>query len=68
MLSIVLMQDFGWAQLTLIYLVSLGMLIFFIEFQPLDSRYDNNYEIFNEFCVLMLTYTAISFTNFGPDP
>ena len=37
-------------------------------FKPLESRYANWIETFNEACVLILSNIAICYTDFVPDP
>ena len=37
-------------------------------YQPFETKFGNNIEVFNEACILVFTYYAICFTDFVLDP
>ena len=44
------------------------MLILLLCYEPLESKYANRLETFDEVCILCLSYIAMCFTDFVPDP
>ena len=45
-----------------------GIMMFIQWYQPLESKFANRLETFNEVCILCLSYHAMCFTDFVPDP
>ena len=57
-----------WGQIAQQVFFAIGMIIFIQHYQPYESKFANRMETFNEVCVLCLTYIAMCFTEFVPDP
>ena len=66
--SIIFFDDFVWGQLALILFFSVRMIILIQWYQPYSTKYSNRLETFNEVCILCLTYIAMCYTDFVPDP
>lgn len=54
-------------QFTLLIAVSLGYLSFLYGTRPLETKYDNMVEAFNEECMLLLLYAMMMMTQFVPE-
>ena len=44
---------------------SILSLIYVAYFRPFENRFDNNKEIFNEICILIVSYSLFIFTDFS---
>ena len=64
--SALLMRDLLWGQLTIQIYISLGMCALIQWLRPLESRYANNIETFNEATMILLCYLLLCFTDFVP--
>lgn len=67
-LSAIYLGDFVWGQIQLQLSFALANILFILWCQPYESRFDNIKEALNEAFILCLSYMAISFTDFVPDP
>ena len=67
-MSVIFLEEFVWGQIAIQTFTSLGMMMLIQWHQPFESSFDNKLEVFNELCVLLLTYYAICFTDFILDP
>lgn len=56
----------SWAQAMVIMFMNLFMLIFVGQQKPLSRMFKNRIELFNEFCVLIITIHMICFTEWVP--
>tara|TARA_B110000285_G_scaffold233603_1_gene307901 strand:+ start:418 stop:1257 length:840 start_codon:yes stop_codon:yes gene_type:complete len=56
----------SWAQAMVIMFMNLFMLIFIGQQKPLSRMFKNRIELFNEFCVLIITIHMICFTEWVP--
>jgi len=67
-ISVVTLKDCLWGQIATQNFIALFMVIFLQWFKPLDSKFSNNMETFNECTCLALTYILICFSDFVPEP
>jgi hypothetical protein len=57
----------GWplVQVNLLFIQSLATILYLIHYQPLEGKTFNNLEIFNEGCVLAVTYPVLIFAGYS---
>ena len=61
-------SEYYAVQMLIHILFALGTMNFLLHFKPYESPLINKTEIYNEGCIIILTYLALCFTNFVPDP
>ena len=67
-LTIVFWQEFFWGQVALECLASQTLIILIQWARPLDSKWANNFETFNEVMTLFVLYILMCFSDYVPDP
>ena len=66
-LSILIFQKYLWSQIVTQFVMSFTILFLLQGYSPLESRFENRVEIFNEMCILNMTYMVMLFTDYVPD-
>ena len=66
--SAVYLGELLWAQLAISISVSLVVLGFILDVNPLESPFANQVEFMNELTILILTYGQLHFTDYMPEP
>lgn len=66
--TVLVIRESLFTQLASQNFISLLMLIYLQWYKPLDSKFSNNIETFNEGTIISLTYFLFCFTDFVPDP
>ena len=66
--SVIYLTEFLWGQIAVQLLSTILMIIYLLEFRPLETPFANRMEIMNEVTTLLLTYGLMCFTKFLPDP
>ena len=67
-MTLVFWQDFLWGQVAIQFATSLALLMILQLGQPMESRFANNMETFNEVITLCILYLLMTFSDFVPDP
>ena len=67
-ITLIFWKDFFWGQIAVQLGVSVGLVIFMGWFRPLDTRFANNMEMFNEIITLCALYLMLCFSDFVGDP
>ena len=65
-LSAIFWKEFFWGQVALQYAICTAMIIFLQWSEPLDTKFDNRLETFNECVTVVILYLMMSFTEFVP--
>ena len=66
--SAVYFEDFIWAQIAIIMMISVFMVMYLIHYKPMNSPFSNRMEVMNECTIIMLLYGLMCFTDFVPSP
>lgn len=61
-LSAVYLTNWPLVQVNLLFLQSLVTILYLIHYKPFEERAQNQIEIFNELCILVVTYPALLFS------
>lgn len=65
--SAVILTNWPFLQIQTLILQSIFMIIFITTVKPFEDSFMNKLELFNELCILGVSYHLILFTNFNPD-
>lgn len=67
-LSAVFLTRWPLVQVNLLFLQSLTVILYLLHFRPFEDPLMNKLEIFNELCILYVTYPSLLFSGFVSDP
>lgn len=66
--SAVFLTRWPLVQVNLLFLQSLTVVLYLLHFRPFEDPIMNKLEIFNELCILLVTYPSLLFTGFVSEP
>jgi len=66
--SLVFLNKNFWGQTFIQYITSIGYIIFIQYCSPLEGRFNNNIQTFNECTIIFILYCLMHFTDFVNDP
>lgn len=66
-LSTIVFNNYAFAQIIIFIFLSELNLIHLIFYKPYIEKYNNRLEIFNEFCIIIMGYQLVMFTDFVDD-
>jgi hypothetical protein len=67
-LSLVFLTDWPLLQVNLLFLQSLSLLLYLLACRPFDDPVISAQELFNELCILGVTYPSLLFSGYLDDP
>jgi hypothetical protein len=67
-ISLVFLTDWPLLQFKLLFFQSLCPILYLIAYNPMEERVMNYQEIFNELCILVITYPSLLFSGYFDDP
>lgn len=66
--TVIFLAEYLFLQISLTFICSTALIIYFIHFKPYRDMFMNQIELFNEFTILMLVYFLWGFTDNVSDP
>ena len=67
-IGVIFFIDYPFFQIVLFILPTLAVLIMVGLASPLETSFENNQELYNNFSILVVSYCLLCFTQFIPDP